>query len=144
MQQDVEKRKDEVTRESKNRLNIGKVKINKKKKNTKPLDDDDFVDYLSSDSEAGEDPIPDITRLKLSHDEVINKTSFGEGYFVTPGAHHFHDSVVDDSMDTDPTNRSQDGTSLNQHYRRQARFTFATILDIIQGAIGGFMNYEAF
>ena len=103
-----------------------------------------FVDYLSSDSEAGEDPIPDITKLKLSHDEVINKTSFKEGYFVTPGAHHFHDSVVDDSMDTDPTNQSQDGTTLNQHYRRQARFTFATILDIIQGAIGGFMNYEAF
>ena len=41
MQQDVEKRKDEVTRESKNRLNIGKVKINKKKKKTKPLDDDE-------------------------------------------------------------------------------------------------------
>ena len=41
MQQNVEKRKDEITRSTKNRLNLHKIKINRKKKKTKPLDDDE-------------------------------------------------------------------------------------------------------
>ena len=41
MQQDVEKRKDEVTRSTKNRLELHKIKINRKKKKTKPLEDDE-------------------------------------------------------------------------------------------------------
>ena len=41
MQQDVEKRKDEVTRSTKNRLEFHKIKINRKKKKTKPLEDDE-------------------------------------------------------------------------------------------------------
>ena len=41
MQENVEKRKDEITRSTKNRLNLHKIKINRKKKKTKPLDDDE-------------------------------------------------------------------------------------------------------
>ena len=101
-----------------------------------------FIEYDSSDSETEEDPIQDITQLELTNDEVINKNNFEEEWFVQPTT-HFNDSVINDDMDTEPIDQTvHDTNMLNRYYRRQARFTFATILDIIQGAIGGFMNHE--
>lgn len=101
-----------------------------------------FIEYDSSDSEAEEDPITDLTKLKLSHNEVINKTTFRDESFIPPTS-CFWDSVVDDNANEDPL-ENDNTMPLNQRFREQTRFTFATILDIIQGAIGGFMKYETF
>ena len=102
-----------------------------------------FIEYDSSDSETEEDPIQDITQLELTNDEVINKNNFEEEWFVQP-ASHFNNSVIEDNMETGPIDQIVDDASmLNRNCRQQSRFTFATILDIIQGAIGGFMNHEA-
>ena len=59
-----------------------------------------FIEYDSSDSETEEDPITDLTKLKLSHNEVINKTTFQEGSFIQPTS-CFWDSVVDDNTNED-------------------------------------------
>ena len=83
-----------------------------------------------------------MTKLKLSHNEVINKTTFVDESFIPPTP-YFWDSVDDDNANEVPI-ENDNTTPLNRRFREQARFTFATILDIIQGAIGGFMNYETF
>ena len=101
-----------------------------------------FIEYDSSDSETEEDPIQDITQLELTNDEVINKNNFEEEWFVQPTS-QFNNSVIEDSMETGLIDQTADNASmLNRNCRQQSRFTFATILDIIQGAIGGFMNHE--